>query len=325
MSNETPPPLPGQTVIIERRERISWLRRLIVPFLFLALLIMVLGALFSPTAALPTRLTERYVAGDLTASKVAIVEVSGVMMGSEVDHVLQQIRQARDDEAVRAIVLRIDTPGGSVTAADQIWRELKILGAKKPIVASMGGVAASGGYYIAAPARFIYAEPTTMTGSIGVIMEIPKVGGLLEKVGVSFDVIKTGDWKDSPSWFKAMSDEERARWSEVVDHSYQRFLRVIAEGRALALETVREAADGKVYTASEARSLKLIDAEGYLDDAIRKAWNLSSLANSRVVRYSRPLDFREMLLGATAPRPALQVDAGKLLQNQFPRLLYMAR
>lgn len=326
LPNETPPPPPGQTVIIERRERTSWLRRLFVPLLFLALFLMIFGTLFSPTAALPTRLTERYVAGDLTASKVAIVEVSGILLGSsEVEHVLQQIRQARDDDAVRAVVLRIESPGGSVTAADQIWRELKILGQRKPLVASMGGTAASGGYYVAAPAKFIYAEPTTMTGSIGVIMEIPKLGGLLDKVGVGFEVIKTGEWKDSPSWFKAMSPKERERWSDVVDHSYQRFLRVIADGRGLPLDEVHKAADGKVFTATEAKALKLIDAEGYLDDAIRKAWNLSSLANARVIRYARPLDFRDMLLGVTAPRNTLQVDAESLLGAQVPRLMYLAR
>jgi protease-4 len=325
MPNDLPPTPPGQTIVIERRERTSWFRRMLGPLLFVVLFLMVVGFVFSPSAALPTRLTEHYVAGDLTASKVAIVEVSGLLLDDEAEHVRDQIRQARDDDAVRAVVLRVDSPGGSVTAADQIWRELKILGETKPIVASMGGMAASGGYYVAAPCDFIFAEPTTMTGSIGVIMEIPKLGGLLEKVGVDFEVIKAGEWKDSPSYFHPMSPEERERWSEVVDQSYQRFLRVIADGRRLPLDEVRPAADGKVFTSSEALRLKLIDAEGYLDDAIRKAWNLSKLANARVVRYARPFGIRDALLGLSAPRGGLQIDAESLLGTQIPRLLYLAR
>ncbi len=320
-------PAPGQTIVIERRERVSLFRRLFNPLLWLLLFLLLFGSFFSQEAGLPKKLGERYVAGDVTGPKVAVVEVEGLIMGETVDYALKQIRQARDDAQVKAVVLRIDSPGGTVSGSDRIWREVESLKEIKPVVASFGGMAASGGYYVAAPAHHVFAEPTTMTGSIGVIMEVPQIGELLDKVGVHFETIATGAWKDSGSMFRDMSDEERERWREVIDASYQRFVRIVAKGRGLSMEAVKTLADGKVYTADEAVQLGLVNQVGYLDDAILEARRRAtpSLENSRVIRYAEPLNLTEALLSITAPKPGLKLDAETALRFQTPRILYLAR
>lgn len=317
-------PAPGQTIIIERRERAGFFRRWILPILFVAFIFVMLSPLIGVQSGLPSRLSERYVAGDLTASKVAVVEVSGVIMGSEVDHVLKQVRQARDDDNVIAVVLRIDSPGGSVSGADQIWRELSLLG--KPIVASMGDMATSGGYYVAAPADRILAEPTTMTGSIGVILELPQIGELLDKIGVNMTTITTGPWKDSGSLFKQkLTPEELVRWKDLIDQTFDRFMRIVAKGRKLPLATVKPLADGRLFTANEALKAKLIDGIGYQDDAIQAAWKLARVESSRVIRYARPVNFLDPLALTQATRTPLGLDAAAMIRAAVPRLMYLAR
>jgi protease-4 len=322
--SETPVPTPGpgQTIIIERRERGGIFRRIILPVVMLLLVLSLLGSLFTAQSGLPTRLSERYVAGDITAAKVAIVAAEGLLMDAQVDNILRQIRQARDDDKVLAIVLRVDSPGGGVSAADRIWRELSLV--KKPLVASFGDTAASGGYYIAATAQRIFAEPTTLTGSIGVILEMPQVGELLDKVGVKMETVTSGPWKDAGSMFhRALTPEERSRWQAVIEPAYERFLRVVAQGRKLPLDRVRPAADGRILTAQEALDLKLVDQIGYLDDAVREAWRLARVESTRVIRYAMPFSFAEALPGLATRAPAL--DPQSLLRATSPRLLYLAR
>src|SRR5262249_54001478 len=156
------------------------LRRLVMPVLVIAAIIYLVGSSVTrESGLLPTPLTERYVAGELRPEKIAVVEVTGFIIGENVEHAINQIRQARDAKGVRAVVLRVDSPGGTVSGSDRIWREVEMLRLRgKPIVASLGGTAASGGYYVAAASDFIYAEPTTLTGSIGVIAEFPQVSKL---------------------------------------------------------------------------------------------------------------------------------------------------
>jgi len=319
---------PTQTIVIERAEKKGCFRRIVAPLLWVVLAIFVVTGIVTRDAGLlPGRLSERYVAGDvaLSTSKIAIVEVEGMIIGDTVEHALRQIRQARDDEKVKAVVLRVDTPGGTVAGSDQIWRELSVLKLQKPIVVSMGGMAASGGYWISAPADAIYAEPTTLTGSIGVISEFPQVEGLLKKLGVEVDTIATGKWKDSGSYFRPMTDLERKRWHEVLDHTYQRFLRVVAQGRNMPLKDVQAAADGKVLTAQEAKRLKLVTAIGYLDDAINDAKTRAKITSARVIRYARPLNFRDALLGITAPQTGTRLDLETLLRLQTPQIFLLAR
>jgi protease IV len=319
---------PGQTIVIDRRDRSGCFRRVFLPLLLGLSLFLNCSLIATQTADLLPKLEERYVAGDPlpTTPKIAIVEVDGAIMDSTVDFALKQIRQAREDRHVKAVVLRVDSPGGTVSGSDQIWREIDTLKrAKKPVVVSMGGMAASGGYYVSAPADYIFAEPTTLTGSIGVIMEIPQLSGLLEKVGVGFETITTGPWKDSGSMFRPMSAEEKKRWREMIDDSYQRFVRIVAQGRKLKRQDATDLADGSVYTAHEALDKKLVDELGYLDDAIRAAQSRAKLESVRVVKYHKPLSLSDALLSMSAPQNQLRLDRETLLKLQTPQLLFLAR
>ncbi|HEX8204121.1 MAG TPA: signal peptide peptidase SppA [Isosphaeraceae bacterium] len=321
-----PPAAPGQTIVIDRRERAGCLRRLLWPVLILSVLMNL--ALINQSGVVPRRLEERYLAGDpLTAAKIAVVELDGVIFDPTVEHVLRQIRQAREDKQVKAVVLRVDSPGGTVSGSDRIWRELATLkAAKKPVVASMGGMAASGGYYVSAPADAIFAEPTTLTGSIGVIMELPRIHGLMEKLGVEMDTVAAGRWKDMGSMFRPMTDVERRRWQAMIDETYARFVRVVAQGRKLTRADAEAVADGKVYTAEEAVKNRLVDQLGYLDDAIRDAQGRAKLDTVRVVRYAKPLGLSDLLMNLSAPRPqGVTIDAEALLRLQTPQMLLLAR
>lgn len=318
-------PIPGQTIVIERRERGGIFRRIVVPLLLFLFFFMLIGSLMTRETGLPTRLVERYAAGDTSGPTIAIIDVSGIIMDQEVEHAIRQIRQARDDNKVKAVILRIDSPGGSVSGSDRIWREVGLLKEKKkPVVASLGGIAASGGYYVAAPADRVLAEPTTLTGSIGVLLEIPQLHELMEKVGVKLEAITMGEWKDAGSPFRALTDRERERWKQVIDDAYQRFVRVVAQGRKLSLDAVKTVADGKVLTTHEALQAKLIDEVGYLDDAILTAQRLAVLESARVIRYSRPTTL-ESLLGAASPSPTPRIDAQTWLRLQTPQILFLAR
>jgi protease-4 len=333
MNAEIPPTPPGtQTIVIERRERTGLLKRLFQVGLFLLVLMLLFGGLMSRESGFPTRLAERYVAGELTGPKVAVVAVEGAIGDESAEHAIRQLRQARADDLVKAVVLRVDSPGGTVTGSDRIWREVQVLKASgKPVVASFGGVAASGGYYVAAPADHIVTEPTTMTGSIGVIFELPQVEELLDKVGVSFETITTGEWKDSGSMFRKMTPEERERWRQMIDHSYQRFVRIVAQGRNLPLEATKALANGKVYTADEALKLKLVDQLGYLDDAVLEAQRRAKLESAHVVRYAKPFTFTDALTGLSGGARGLDLDLGKalgaetMMNLRTPRMLFLAR
>jgi protease-4 len=295
-----------------------------MPALVLLGLMILFGGLLSRESGLPIRLPERYVAGELSAAKIAIVEIDGMIGDETTEFALRQLRQARDDDAVKAVVLRVDSPGGTVSGADRIWREVEVLKrAGKPVVASLGGMAASGGYYVAAPADHIVAEPTTLTGSIGVIMELPNLKGLLDKVGVEFETIATSEWKDSGSMFRPMSDEERRRWRTMIEDSYRRFVRIVARGRRLSMSEAEALANGQVYTADEAVKRKLVNELGYADDAILVAQRLARLETARVVRYARPLDWTQALFSLSAPRRGLDWEG--LLHLQVPTPLYLAR
>lgn len=326
-----PAPTPGPPIVIERKLRAGCLRRMVWPLLLLSVFLNI--ALFPQDHSLtPTKLDERYVAGrPLEQKKIAVVEVSGVIMDGEVEHVLRQIRQAREDHQVKAVVLRVDSPGGTVSGSDRIWRELATLKAdtdSRPVVVSMGGMAASGGYYVSAPADHIFAEPTTWTGSIGVIMQLPQLDKLMEKlqVGVATIAKPNDDWKASGSPFRPLSDRERTRWEEVIDDAYQRFVKVVAQGRKLPMKEALAAANGKVYTAREALKLKLIDEIGYLDDAIKQAMRLANVESARVIRYAQPISLFSMLsMEARQEKPAIKVDADSILRMQTPHMLYLAR
>ncbi len=202
-----------------------------------------------------------------SGEQIALIRIDGVILDSEPTTDL--LRRYRKDEGVKAVLLRIDSPGGGVVPSQEIYDEVRALKGVKKVVTSMGTVAASGGYYIASASDKIIANPGTLTGSIGVIMEMPNVEALLEKVGVESVVIKSGKNKDVGSPFRKMEPEERALLQEVLDDVHAQFIDAVAEGRALDPEAVRLLADGRIFTGRQAMALGLVDELGSLQDAIQ--------------------------------------------------------
>jgi len=247
---------------------------------------------------------------------VAIVRVEGVILsgspsvsplgdsGAYSDQIVEYLERAQEDSSVKAIVLRVDSPGGSVVASDEIYHELLALKAKKPVVVSMGEMAASGGYYIACAADKIVANPATLTGSIGVIAMAPNVEELMGKIGVEMVVIKSGALKDQLSPFREMTKEERELWQEIIGEAYEQFVEIVAQGREMEVEEVRELADGRVYTGRQAWELGLVDELGNLPEAIDLAAELGGIVGKpRIVEYRRPPTLLEVLMGALARQP----------------------
>ncbi len=211
---------------------------------------------------------------------------------STVARVRQQLEIAQRDESVRAVILRVNSPGGGVTASDVIHREIQRYKAesKRPVVALFMDTAASGGYYVAQAADAIVAHPTTVTGSIGVISMIPNLGGLLEKIGVEVNAIKSGEKKDLGNPFRRMNEDERRIFQTLVDSFYGRFLEVILaarKDRGLTPDGLRLVADGRILTGKQALDAKLVDRIGYFDDALKETLARAGLAQARVVMYER--------------------------------------
>lgn len=228
--------------------------------------------------------------------KVAVIDIAGIITKS--DATIRLIHSYRDDPNVKAIVLRINTPGGSVAPVQEIHRELTKL--KKPIVASMGGTAASGGYYIACAANTIVANPGTLTGSIGVIMQFTKIKGLYEKIGLEQQVVKSGQFKDTGSMFRDLNDEEKAVLQTTVDDVYNQFVDAIfnSRGELLSREEILELADGRIYSGNQALSEKLVDKIGNLQDAILIAGKLGNIEGTpKVLRKERRSSLLEQLIG----------------------------
>ncbi len=230
--------------------------------------------------------------------KVAVIDVTGTI--SRTETIIDQIHQYRDDQGVKAIVLRINSPGGSVAPVQEIHSELKKL--EKPIVASMSSTAASGGYYIAAIADEILANPGTLTGSIGVIMQFTKLKGLYEKIGLEQQVVKSGKFKDTGSPLRDLTDEERALLQATLDDVHNQFIDAVFEGRQehLTREDVVALADGRIFSGQQALEHKLVDQLGNLADAIDRAGELGGISGKpKVVRTKRKPSMLERMLGPT--------------------------
>ena len=198
--------------------------------------------------------------------KIAIVEIKGVITQSS--GIIEEIRQYDEDEGVKAIILRIDSPGGGVGPAQEIHREILKVKSKKKVVTSMGSVAASGGYYIACASDLIIANPGTITGSIGVLMEFTNIEELFKKIGIKGVVLKSGEHKDIGSPFREMTPEEKKIIQGVIDNVHQQFILAVAKGRKLDQAKVVEIADGRILTGEQAKQLGLVDQIGNLQDAI---------------------------------------------------------
>ena len=227
-------------------------------------------------------------------SRVALVSIEGPIMDSM--DVVKEIKEHAKDHSIKAIILRIDSPGGAVGPSQEIYEEVKKASAEKHIVVSMGSIAASGGYYIASPEDMIFANPGTLTGSIGVIMEIPNLEGLMTKIGIRTEVIKSGKHKDMASAFRKMDKEDRDILQSVLDNVHEQFIRAVAEGRKLTVDSIRPIADGRIFTGEQAKGLKLVDELGTLEDAIQKAAELAGISGEpEVVSKKDKLSFLEML------------------------------
>jgi protease-4 len=249
--------------------------------------------------------------GWLGGERVAVIRIEGVITDSR--ETIEELRRFRDNPSIKAVVLRIDSPGGGVVPSQEIHTE--VLKARKDgrlkVVASMGNLAASGGYYIAAATDKIVANPGTLTGSIGVIMELANVQGLLEKVGVQSVVIKSGRYKDLASPFRAMSKEDRALLQSVLDDVHDQFIQAVAAGRALKVEEVRPLADGRIFTGRQARTAKLVDELGDLQDAIKLAARLVGIEGEpRVVEPRKRFSLRDLLENSFLGRVATVMPSG---------------
>ena len=234
--------------------------------------------------------------------KVAVVDIRGVISGS--DETIKLIHTYRDDPSIKAIVVRIDSPGGSVAPVQEIYSELKKV--EKPIVASMGGSAASGGYYVACAADTIFANPGTLTGSIGVIMQFTQLKGLYDKVGLGHRVIKSGDFKDTGSPFRDLTEQERTVLQSTVDDVYNQFVDTIfeARGNLLTRAEIVELADGRIYSGRQALDSKLLDQLGNLPDAIKTAGALAGIEGKpKVVRKEKKTSLLEQLAGVKQISP----------------------
>jgi protease-4 len=207
-----------------------------------------------------------------SGERIAIVTIEGVISGELAERTIRQLTKYADDASIKAIVLRIDSPGGGVAPSQEIYQEVKRLRAKgKLVVASLGSLAASGGYYVAAAVERIFANPGTITGSIGVIIQLANAEQLLRKVGVDSTVIKSGPFKDSGTPTRPLREEEREVFQSVVDDVYQQFVEAVAQGRHLHEDEVRQLADGRIYSGRQAKTLNLIDEFGTLQDAVAYA------------------------------------------------------
>ena len=262
------------------------------PYLFFMLVLAAIGAVTVTATGLLVAFTlgrSGLVRDSADGPKVGIVEVSGMI--SDATEILEDLKKMRQDDAIRAVVLRIDSPGGAVAPSQEIFRAVRQTTETKTVVASMGAVAASGGYYAAAAADGIVANPGTITGSIGVIMGFANFSELLEKIGLTPVVIKSGDFKDLGSPMREMRPAERDVLQRLSDGIHRQFIRDVALGREMDPQRVTALADGRIYTGEEAEALGLVDRLGNLEDAIAWAGELGGIQGPAEAVYARPKRF----------------------------------
>ena len=278
--------------------------------------------------------------GDML-SKIAVLSINGVIQDTGdaesffesplYNHraFMEQLDYVKEDDDVKAIILQVNSPGGGVVESAQIHDKIKEIQkeTKKPVYVSMGSMAASGGYYVSAPADKIFASPETLTGSLGVIMQGVNYAGLAEKYGVEFTTIKSGPYKDIMSPTRPMTEEERDILQSMINNSYEGFVKVISEGRDMSEEQVRKIADGRIYDGRQAKQLNLIDGFGYLEDVIEAVRKDQKLGDATVVKYTESMSFgsffsmgAQKIMGKDAEMAGLM----KLLsQPNSPRLMYL--
>ncbi|MCM3569612.1 signal peptide peptidase SppA [Neobacillus mesonae] len=292
-------------------------------------------------AAADQPFTEEVVEDGNELKKIVVLDVEGVIQDSgDAGSLLQstgynhqlflkQLNDIKDDDTVKGLIIRVNSPGGGVVESAEIHDKLVEIqkNTKKPVYISMGSMAASGGYYISTAAKKIYASPETLTGSLGVIMEGINYKGLADKYGVDFVTIKSGKYKDIMSPTRKMTEEERKILQTMINNSYEGFVKVISEGRNLSVDQVKKIADGRIYDGRQAKELNLIDGFGYLDDCIKQMKKDEKLKGAKVVRYTETLGLGSLftfqakkLMGDSAEMAGLMKVLSK---PNSPRLMYL--
>jgi protease-4 len=290
--------------------------------------------------AKPADLKEKWVDGS-GSDKVALIAVEGVIMEEQksegmfgattklVERVRRELAAAEKDKDVKAVLLEVNSPGGSVSASDEIWHLIKKFKerAKKPVVVWMSGLAASGGYYISAPADVIYCSPTTITGSIGVIMSSFNFSGSMQRFDVQNITIKAGRNKDLLNPFQPIREDHVRIIQDMIDKTYDIFVQRVAEGRAaagLTEDAVRSLADGRIFLSKEALSLKLVDKEGYREDAFAECRKRAGIQEATLFRYADEHGLLDVLTGNTEARgPAAPTSLEALLSLETPRPMFL--
>jgi protease IV len=285
--------------------------------------------------------TEEVVQEGNELKKIVVLDVNGViqdtgtaeslLQSSGYNHqgFMKKLEYIQDDDSVKGIILRVNTPGGGVVESAEIHDKLVEIqkDSKKPVYISMGSMAASGGYYISAGAKKIFASQETLTGSLGVIMQGINYEGLADKYGVDFVTIKSGQYKDIMSPTRQMTEEEREILQNMIDNSYEGFVKVISEGRNMTADQVKKIADGRIYDGRQAKDLNLIDGFGYLEDVIEHMKNDEKLKDAKVVRYTDELGFGSLFslnvqkfMGENTEMAGLME---MLSRPNSPRLMYL--
>jgi len=330
--DSAPPYLVGQP---PPPRRTGWIVYAVIITFFLFLSVLANLALFavafggSGTQAISVsrhgRYEERFVAGEEDAKdKIAVIYLTGIISSSEesseegmVADIEDQLQQAVDDRRVKAIILRIDSPGGEVVASDTIYQAVVAAREKKPVVANINTMGASGAYYVAVGADWIIANELSITGSIGVIMESFTVDGLAQKIGVKFYTFKSGKYKDILNPTREPTPDEMALVQGMVMEVYDKFVGIVAEERDMKVEDLKNGlADGRILSGKQALQAGFVDATGYFDDAIDKAEELASIKRARVIHYVEPFNLRNLfrLLGASNDKAKIQIQ---LTPNEF--------
>jgi protease-4 len=284
--------------------------------------------------------TEEVIQEGNEMKKIAVLDVNGVIQdtndtesfqaaGYNHQAFMKRLDFIKEDDSVKGIILKVNSPGGGVVESAEIHDKLLEIQkeTKKPVYVSMGSMAASGGYYISAGAKKIFASEETMTGSLGVIMQGINYEGLAEKYGVDFVTIKSGQYKDIMSPTRQMTEEERQILQKMIDNSYEGFVKVISEGRKMTTDQVKQIADGRIYDGRQAKELNLIDGFGYLEDVIEQMMEQEKLKDAKVVRYTEQIGFGSLLnlkvqkfIGADSEMAGL-MDV--LSRPNSPRLMYL--
>jgi protease IV len=295
-------------------------------------LFLAIGALMGDSSSMP----QGEVVREGGSEEVALLNLNGVIMDDATPdpfsgstgiisarRTSELLDELAENDDVKAIVIRINSPGGAVVASDELAQKIKAVNAKKPIVFSFADVSASGGYYIAANASKIVANPATITGSIGVIAEFPEVSGLLELVGVELRTIKSGSLKDMGSPTRQFTEQERQVFQTMIDEAYGQFTQVVADGRKMDIAKVKQIADGRIYTGKQAKELGLVDELGSTDTAIDLAAQLAQIEDPSVIEYSNK-SFVETLFESSLNRVSPMASLMNLTRlTQQPGVYYL--